>query len=282
MKTQLELNCHTLKIMSKREFSIFLLSFFPFLQAKEINPFCSLPCKNIKNELCSKGACIGDEKYELTYDLTLWMLEEHNVYRNLLAGGTALSSFTQQSSNMNVLSWSSELQFLAQCWAMKCTIKTQKCISSPSFNSTSQNVYRTSKKELAGTKNILTTAFEYWSSDAHLLKESPGTGTVMFEGKGGFAQIAYAGTKFIGCGSATNLKYVYVVCNYYPKNPTPSDHIFKLGQPCSECKKCNRFYVNLCGQIETPPFFNIELNLAFKIHFNYLLLPLINLVSKIC
>lgn len=182
----------------------------------------------------------------------------HNTFRNYIAGGYS-EGFLQdkKASDMNILSYDRELEFIAQCWANNCNIRHDTCRISSKFESVGQNIKFIQNLDKSKKYEVILQALSYW----HALGNSFSASVLHYYKKDEqltyqeFTQFAWSKTSYFGCGRSAFNGGILLVCNYAPAGNIRGQPIFKVGKPCSKCgkKRCNSKFKNLCGK--TRPFY---------------------------
>lgn len=194
------------------------------------------------------------------------VLDLHNKKRDYVAAGKETRGGNGQASNIRVLVYAPELEFLAQCTANFCRNHTDYCRDSPNFNSVGQNVYFG-----RFSANALGDAVEEWYSEVkysrrHLIRRYSES-FPPFPDYSRFTQLVWADTRYLGCGKTVTINNVYVVCNYANSGNVQKAPVYKFGDHCSDCytKPCNKNYTNLCDWdfSEQPKNFTLPFTISF-------------------
>lgn len=229
--------------------------------------YCNFPCGTLhtlcRREYlkCGKNARCGyhNEVTGLPSDkdrkkfITL-----HNIFRNKVALGKEPNEGSSEASNMMALSYSFELEFIAQCWANACKSEKDRCRSTNKYLHVGQNIYYS--KEESSTIEI---GIKSWFKHIYLLENSM---VDSFQNTtdariNTVSQILWAETVEIGCGSLNFEGSHLLICNYGPAGNVNNASIYKKGKSCSNCPnniRCNHEYPGLCGNVYKnnfkPPF----------------------------
>ena len=111
--------------------------------------FCKLKCGDEKNIACECGVR-GGRKEDLSdlYKFRKHILNVHNDIRNSLASGTStdISLGSSPVSNMNVLSYDLELEYVARCYAVQHVFHRDRCRRTSKFENPGQFIARFEKK----------------------------------------------------------------------------------------------------------------------------------------
>ncbi|KAH9503471.1 GLIPR1-like protein 1 [Bulinus truncatus] len=183
------------------------------------------------------------------------------------------------SSNMRKMSWSSELEKLAQAYAEKCIFDHSSKAYRQNvggFDYIGENLY-------AGTASFdpVSPIQMWWDEtkffDYNTLYCDPG------QMCGHYTQVVWASSYALGCG----VKYCpvlqkvsfgqgyNVVCHYGPGGNYANQRPYKKGPPCSECPDELRFCVGgLCALIPQigSPASNVHGSTDFNLHYCLLML----------
>merc|ERR1712032_880364 len=179
------------------------------------------------------------------------MLNNINSKRNQLAIGQFVAKDSKkmpQASNMNRITWSDELEQIAQKWA---NTLAKNCKRGHNHNrgGHGENIYYSMSSRLSNLnfdkmRNTFIRANDGWWSE---IKDMNVTQYKKFVGKeennkkiGHFTQMAWAKTSKIGCGYAL-FENIYktneiVVCNYSASGNKVGQPIYEEGKPCSKCE----------------------------------------------
>ena len=119
--------------------------------------FCKLKCGDEKNIACECGVR-GGRKEDLSdlYKFRKHILNVHNDIRNSLASGTSTEIsvnssktwyyFSSPVSNMYVLSYDLELEYVARCYAVQHVFHRDRCRRTSKFENPGQFIARFEKK----------------------------------------------------------------------------------------------------------------------------------------
>lgn len=227
------------------------------------NYFCDLKCERGRHTVCFFEPCRMTAKncgtiYEmvpLNKIESNQMLWKHNEARTYVSQE---GSFTHllPSSDMNVLYYSEELAFVAQCWANTCWSfgEHDQCRSTSRYDSVGQNTFLSNGAEVNAT-NVLDYAFDFWVQEANFADQD--VVDVYEEARARraphFLQVVAAKVTHIGCGRSkfghSWTTYYFVVCNYGPGGLVEGEEVYKAGEVCKSCT-CDRQYVYLCARHE--------------------------------
>lgn len=242
--------------------SAFLLNFY----ADAVhNPYCNITCGNMKHACCKfqksqpGPRCKPPYEYHPMSDedreLVLMM---HNSIRNNIASGTD-PFLPQPSSNMHVLTYDLELEFLASCWVTQCRKKQYGCLDSKK-GQTAHHVWQDKERKAPGStgKKLLTYSLYNFYKQLELINmetvksfKSDNLPSPLLL----LSQVIWANTQYVGCARVTfgsdqrRYRAVNVVCVYYPKGNVDLQPIYKTGKPCSDCPEgthCHNNYTSLC------------------------------------
>lgn len=233
------------------------------------NYFCDLECGR-SHTACSRQPCSLDTELCGKKKAKVFMLnpserdvilEAHNNKRNDIALGKEKKTGNQKASDMKIMSYSPELEFVAQCWSNNCNIDHDLCSSIRKVPDVGQNlIYFRNAYDPTNTM-YLKKAVDIWYSEADYL----GKNTIQsFEydiSYSNFTQMIWASTYMIGCGRTAFKNGVFIVCNYAPEGNDDGVPVYNISSaPCMNCGNttCNHRYKGLCGEILAidwmPPF----------------------------
>ncbi|XP_066246169.1 cysteine-rich secretory protein 2-like [Euwallacea similis] len=176
----------------------------------------------------------------------------HNFFR---------SKVEPKASNMLKMKWHKGAAKAAQKWAEKCQFlvhDTSLGRHEPHYGSCGQNIF------IASTKVPWLFAIETWWLEKNAFKYGGKNNMTLV---GHYTQLVWASSHEVGCGlSKCQHKTQYMrenypeervrdfynyVCNYCPigNRPGKASHPYKLGNPCSSCKKhCSKkLCLNSCN-----------------------------------
>ncbi|KAK5644273.1 hypothetical protein RI129_008118 [Pyrocoelia pectoralis] len=259
------------------------------------NYFCDLPCGKHENTVCRRE--VSKECGELSFLIAIFIqpctcsdrcgahfrmlpleknsrkviLDLHNKFRNDVAKGHDIpgtSNTLPSATNMNVLTYNREIEFVAQCYANGCKEwgAHDKCRRTSKFESAGQNMFASWG---TGHYNYMNDTYLISGTTAwfdEIKDMEPDVTTLVFRGKviGHFTQLVWAKTTHLGCartvfgnGDETG---IYLYCNYGPGGNQLGGAIYKSGATGSACTKRSSEYPNLCDDhSETdhdwePPF----------------------------
>ncbi|XP_017769176.1 PREDICTED: venom allergen 5-like [Nicrophorus vespilloides] len=192
------------------------------------------------------------------------ILDEHNLYRDKMARGEFSNHFLPKTSNMHVLSYDKEAEFIAGCYIKQCIWGHDKTRLTVKGRNLGQNLYSYSVSVERNTLNckLLRTSLDGWvNNELKFLNESNAASwgeryTFLYEA-GHLTQVLWSNTKYVGCAmlhSRRNGKafHVYdVFCDYLPPGNYRNKAMYKKGEPATDCAplKANDRYKHLCGPI---------------------------------
>ncbi|CAH1371947.1 unnamed protein product, partial [Tenebrio molitor] len=212
--------------------------------------YCDLKCGDEENSACKCDPL--DRRSEDLSDLQQFrkrILERHNDIRTRVASDREHLQFCGKASNMNVLSYDLELEYVARCYAIKYVFHHDKC-------------RRTSKRQsgrffIVKDSSLVQVQF-ITNSTIDSYGGYRGIGNAHIED---FTQMVWWSHTHVGCARVYNpdaiLKHdTYVlICNYGGSREANvvGEPVYKKGEPCTECPnngKCNQSYLKLCGVLE--------------------------------
>lgn len=214
------------------------------------NYFCNLPCRHI---VCLRDAnkcrlsyrCGEKEEPGLISDAEReQILTMHNAYRNKVANGidwfwNRIGSY--ELSDMNLLSYDYELEFIAQCWTNWCKGDHSICKRTPRFEKVGINYYIGLKE-----KNIFQVVVRGWLNEERFIKKLNISEFKSSAEYNHLTQIVWARTTHIGCGRTFQAGRVLVACLYGVAGNQEKQPVFTNGHSCGHCN-CNNVYTSLCG-----------------------------------
>ncbi|XP_071056260.1 venom allergen 5-like [Onthophagus taurus] len=284
-------------------FSFLMLLFLSYIRAhhppqdtgriipEQYQYYCNQKCYNSEagyyeeNVACSYYPCfpsytcgVKHQRIPFSESDKALMLHLHNSYRNLIASGGEQRIGRSQASDMNVMSYDKELEFLASCWANQCKespipkLGRDKCRATElsTYNGQSHWAFASEDHSIDWSdKKYITLAVMSWYEQIRNI--SLGTLT-RYKTEGSeryeyFTQLVWSNNYLIGCGrtmfSASRFIGLSIVCNYSPGGNVQGKSVFSKGAACSknENMKMNENYSHLCGDIRPsendtyiPPF----------------------------
>lgn len=232
--------------------------------------FCRLQCGK-DHVVCQRKPC-GPDKMKCGTQFEMFPLNSHereivtymhNSFRDKIARQYIDLPY---ASDMKVMSYSRELEFVAQCYANSCPkriIKTNKniCRSTTGFLDVGQNVYILHKDMGFYTETkILTLVLNYWQKQIAFVKKEwiNSIDLELVSSAVEVLQMIWADTLYVGCGRARYGGYIItkfvVVCNYAPAGLIDGGEVYFRAESCAHCPdNCNNQHMNLCGE-ERPLF----------------------------
>ncbi|XP_017769177.1 PREDICTED: venom allergen 5-like [Nicrophorus vespilloides] len=247
---------------------ILVAIYLQFAQGIVLEDYCKKDMQNTpclyRCELNVKcGLQEGDYKV-LTNAQRECILEDHNNYRDEMAGGAYVKNHIPKISNMNVLSYDKECEFVTGCYIKQCIWAHDKVRRGLNGKQMGQNLYSmTATKTMTMDCKFLRNALNGWVDselkylDANVTKDW-GTSYQGFKPAGHLTQVMWAKVKYVGCAmfrsKRKGKKYnVYdIFCNYSPAGNVLKIPVYKAGPPATECRdgqSVNEYYTNLCGVI---------------------------------
>lgn len=171
----------------------------------------------------------------------------------------ATSTKRWPASDMRALSYSKELEFVAQCWANTCPEdpRHDNCRSIKNHKNVGQVTYLKHNLHSNYTnENYLYEAFEALNSTLYLITSKRVENYEDSDEYSNIAQIVWASTYLVGCGRArfgkgTKLKML-IICNYAPSGNFEHKKIYTVGDSASACPygtSSNKKYPRLCGDV---------------------------------
>lgn len=141
-------NCRTVTSLFMTSLVIALLIVCPAFSfdPSSIN-YCDLKCGDEENSACKCDPL--DRRSEDLSDLQQFrkrILERHNDIRTRVASDREHLQFCGKASNMNVLSYDLELEYVARCYAIKYVFHHDKCRRTSKFAKPGQVIVRFPRK----------------------------------------------------------------------------------------------------------------------------------------
>ncbi|KAK0421280.1 hypothetical protein QR680_015154 [Steinernema hermaphroditum] len=181
------------------------------------------------------------------------LVDAHNKFRSSNARGLEKDGpnggNAPKASNMYKMSYSCELEAIAQAWANKCLYKHS------GHDGLGENLYTVWPAQ--NNNSPLQDAPASWWSE--LVEDGVGqysedftmTDDVFNAGTGHYTQMAWARTTEVGCGISHcrngRKSQSIVVCNYREQGNYIDEKIYEIGEPCSNC---NEFTGSTCSRAE--------------------------------
>lgn len=257
--------------MSTTFFKFFLLLLQTnVLFSFKVTPFCKTTC-GLDNLVCKLKPCSvlncrpPSGMLPLSKEDRIYLFNEHNRIRDEIAAGRSKQFKNVTASNMNVLTYSLELEFAAQCCANQCKNYTKICQSAPSLGYYRQFKFEFLHVGQADKELALRNMIDTLSSELQFIDFTDLGEYIPNLNKDRSAQMIWGVTTHFGCGRVRNSNVIQIICSYAPPGRVSYSPIFDIGEPCKKCA-CSKIYLNLCGNgfVEdgrdwTPPF---VLNLA--------------------
>ncbi|KAI1295629.1 CRISP/Allergen/PR-1 [Halotydeus destructor] len=191
----------------------------------------------------------------------LFIIADHNRYRQIVASGNETSKQFPASSDMLQMEWDDELAQVAQAHAEQCNFEHDcfECREVDNFV-TGQNLFLVSSSSEKIKVPNWSRAFKVFYDEINI---SPPKILKRFEGGpwGHFTQMVWAKTWKVGCGyvqykvkNATKpgSKSLYT-CNYGPAGNTIALPMYARGKPVSKCPENTRVseeYPQLCKSLD--------------------------------
>ncbi|XP_018322782.1 venom allergen 3-like [Agrilus planipennis] len=213
-----------------------------FCNDKSIHTAC-------KYRPCEPGPACGELYQPQPMDklMRAFVLDLHNRIRSSLALGED-KRIIGTIANMNILTYDFELEYIAECWVNRCFENHLKphdeCRKTYLFPSnTGQNLChliqpKFSDGYMRNGEIERCIDFTFFSGDRTI---------------GHFTQLVWADAIHVGCarvkyGSGSFAQFLFC-CNYGPMGNIVGKSVYKIGKPCSKCKRRNRCddkYEGLC------------------------------------
>lgn len=232
------------------------------LTSSSTTDFCRLSCGQA-HSVCKRKPCgpnkhcgIQFKSFPLNNDEREIVVHKHNTFRSDMAN-TNMKLWP--AANMQVMSYSRELEFIAQCFANSCMADgVDKCRSTTEYEEVGQNIYVLHKYLGQSTeREILSNALHHWQSEFIFFKSEWIDNFKLSEISQvkNFMQLIWAETTYVGCGRARMggeiiTKYV-IICNYSPSGVIEGQPVYIKGNPCKSCEEHCSNELFLCGETQS-------------------------------
>lgn len=140
--------------------------------------FCKFQC-GIKHTVCRRGSCGPSRKCGTKFAMKMpWIKHRKQFVRvlNDLRDKTASEKekkFLPPASNMKILAYSKELEFVAQCWANACSNHKDECRSITNYEDVSQLVYISpSNIDISNDTALIHSALRSWINEEEFIDTS--------------------------------------------------------------------------------------------------------------
>ncbi|KAK0415123.1 hypothetical protein QR680_011782 [Steinernema hermaphroditum] len=182
------------------------------------------------------------------------IVDAHNKLRSSNARGLEQDgpsgAKAPTASNMYQLSYSCDLEAIAQSWANGC----QFAHSPQNTRNAGENIYATFPVQNSNSP-LLDAPTSWWSELAEkgVGQYSPTytmTTDVFNAGTGHYTQMAWGATTQVGCGIAQCPdpdSMTFVVCNYRVQGNMMGSPIYKIGNPCIKDSDCTTYAGSTCN-----------------------------------
>lgn len=186
------------------------------------------------------------------------LIHLHNDFRSKVATGKILWQPT--AANMNLLQWSNELEYIAQCWANQCVVGSDCCRDIyQGYVGQNYGVTRhVCDPQFAASDIAIYELIEWWTNEHHYF-ESNIVGMYKAPECGwesntrNYTQLVWAETYKIGCARVlfekNGVTQAIIFCNYFPGGNLIGKPVYKRGLPASDCSptRCpSKTYPGLC------------------------------------
>ncbi|XP_050518010.1 venom allergen 3 [Diabrotica virgifera virgifera] len=246
-----------------RRIRLFYLLFVLYI-VKAQTDYCKLNCGSTlhtvcerKNVSCGAGTdCKNFKQLSLSDQDRRLVIDVHNELRNRVATGKETRGPQPQASNMKALSYSKELEYIAQCHTNSCKWGHDSCRKTPEWGWVGQNLFSKSFKGASiTTQDMLNSSIYGWYNE---VKDFDPSWVSSFDthGKdvGHYTQEVWAETQYVGCGltfyvNSDGWDVYYLGCNYGGGGNIGTLPVYEQGTPASKCGNLgkNSKYPGLCG-----------------------------------
>ncbi|KAK0415087.1 hypothetical protein QR680_011763 [Steinernema hermaphroditum] len=182
------------------------------------------------------------------------LVDAHNKLRSSNARGLEQDGpdggNAPTASNMYQLSYSCDLEAIAQSWAENCQFEH----SPQESRNAGENIYATFPVQNSNSP-ALDAPTSWWSELAEkgvgqYSSDYTMTPDVFNAGTGHYTQMAWGATTEFGCGIAQCTEpdsMTFVVCNYRIQGNMMGDPIYQIGDPCSQDSDCTTYAGSTCN-----------------------------------
>ncbi|CAG9841212.1 unnamed protein product [Diabrotica balteata] len=247
---------------------IYIFTFlYTLSSAQTTNDYCQYDCSGKthtvclrKDVNCGKGSTCGSNyrPIPLTDADRRFVLDVHNKLRNKVASGQETSGNQPSASNMKAVSYSKELETIAQCHTNNCVFAHDQCRRTAPYSWVGQNIGSRSYSGSTGDYKTASNLTIYsWYSEVKDFNNSwvgsfgnyPTSKAV-----GHYTQVVWANTIKVGCAltfytTTDNWNTYLMACNYAPGGNIVGQSVYEVGAPASACgaSGVNPTYSALCG-----------------------------------
>ncbi|XP_028130843.2 venom allergen 5-like [Diabrotica virgifera virgifera] len=241
----------------------FLLLFFVLHTAKTDYDWCQYKCKKGIHTLCERQkydcgagpACKNFQAMYMTNEDRQFIIDLHNQLRNRVALGHETIGPQPSATNMQAMSYNTDLEYIAQCHTNECVYHHDTCRSTSQWDWVGQSIMQ---EQFIGQtitiREMINSTIHGWYDE---VKIYPPEWAKSFDthGKkvGHYTQIVWADTNHVGCGITKYLEdgweTWYMACNYGPGGNAGAKPLYEQGPPASNCGGLprNPKYPGLCG-----------------------------------
>ncbi|XP_072398672.1 venom allergen 5-like [Diabrotica undecimpunctata] len=247
-----------------RRIKLFYLLFVIYT-VKAQTDYCKLSCDGTLQTVCERknvkcGAdpnnCKNFKAMTLNDADRRLVLDAHNKLRNRVATGKETRGPQPKASNMKALSYSKELEYIAQCHTNSCKWGHDKCRRTPQWGWVGQNLFSKSYKGTTiTTQDMLNSSIYGWYDEVKDFNPS-WVSSFASHGKeiGHYTAEVWARTRYVGCGltfyvSSDGWDVYYLACNYGEGGNIDTWPVYEIGEPATKCDglPVNSKYPGLCG-----------------------------------
>lgn len=247
--------------------------------SQTLSSYCNLTCGPVhtacfrKQMNCKPAPECGPEPLDELDSDKHNILRKINSVRNSVAKGTFAQGIKTTVANMRLLSYSMELEYIAQCWANTCYFQKDQCRITEQFPTVGQIIMLTTNFITTLEQSLLTWMKPFEKSLDYKDEYQPDLETDF----GNVLELIWAENTHVGCGATKYWDNIFVVCNFAPGKAL-YEQAFIEGPPCSKCPegtKCNKKFTGLCGKRPMVEKFYMPLTShSEKAHFESFLLVL--------
>nr|XP_022919437.1 venom allergen 5.02-like [Onthophagus taurus] len=221
------------------------------------NTACQCPAENEKR--CGGSPIVT--KLSSNETLMNIVVDLHNKYREGIASGEETRLGNVGATDMMMLEYDTDLEYLAWCYSHKCNDEPDVCRRTPKFESSGQNQFVWFDGNDCDSSTLEDTV-EMWYNEIDLMTQGR-SAIITFncdtEMVGRFTQMIWGRTISVGCAltnyfdRATSTNACNILCNYGPNGNRNQSRIYTLGTPARDCFETHHNFTSLCvGKV--PPY----------------------------
>nr|XP_022910070.1 venom allergen 5-like [Onthophagus taurus] len=183
------------------------------------------------------------------------------------------------AKKMYALSYDYNLEYVAECWAIKCRSSHDKCRRTEMFATVGQNSFSIIGQS-CGTQVFLQ-AIDTWFDEISGIT----LGCVLGHGScmsvGHYTQMVWSKTTHVGCARVQmEAKICNVFCNYGPAGNKQGHPVYTIGPPAIDCIVKDPIYNHLCAMIPLSRHYPSNGSKIFKNLSNCFVPLLLSMLKK--